>query len=93
MNEEEKSFIRDFVKIWITTHPKEVTELIQEVESLRLAQNNVFASSKSNDLRHLGQIPTDLMIKLKRAFPVLFRDNNLRWLVKEFPIFKVPEKI
>lgn len=56
--------------------------------------NQYGVKSKQMEMRVLTSVPRPLFMKLKQGYPTLFSDYKQHvWFAKNFPMFKLPEKI
>ena len=94
MTEVERKLFKDFVQIWINSHPDEIAMLIENRTYLKNIQQNKLGSNKSMTMRHAMELPVDLARKITNNFPNILKDKDqLHWFMTEYPIFTIAEKI
>jgi hypothetical protein len=92
MTEKDKALCRDFIEVWIQTHPVEMGEFKVEMDMEKSGMlDPVYGENESKTMRKTGNMPQDLFIKLKKEFPGLTQNDNegVKWILKEFPVFRL----
>lgn len=97
--------IRAIIEIWTRKYPMEVRAFKKEMQKFRETRSNKFAATdKAHDQRHIFKFPSTLWNRLtshvsKPEFlsmdkePTKDQQNEWSWVIAEFPMFVVPEKI
>ncbi len=91
-----KKFIEDCVKIYRSDFNEEYIEHLQNIKKFREQQENKYAWDKKSDveLRWGASVPTRLFSVLQSKLEKPLGDKEeLRWFIKTFPEFGIPEKV
>lgn len=91
---ESKQRIQFLIDLWDYANPEESQEFDRMMAGIIATRINSTASTKSKDMRYALEIPASLYEVIKKRFPLVFSDKKeLHWFMKNFPRFKVPNKI
>jgi hypothetical protein len=98
---EAQTFIKKVVEFYKKAFPLEYQAVVRQIKIIRNAQKNEFASIKRKDAameRKLIEIPETLfnifIIKLPQSFMEYYYSKpGTRWFAKEFPEFRVADRI
>lgn len=101
MNEGDKQWILDAIRLYDRNHPLDQDSIAMSVTSAKREQTELQKSFKvssrtgvvkgSQSDRRLGiSIPEELFIIIRRRYPNIFSDPaNYKWFKKNFPMFVV----
>lgn len=91
-----KTFIEDCVKVYRAEFNEEYIEHLKNVKAFRESQDNKYAWDKKSDieLRWGASVPSRLFKILSSKIDKPLGDKEeLRWFLKKFPEFQIPEKV
>lgn len=95
MDEVRKQFILDCVKKYIKENSEEYKNICKSVKLERVKKNKFASDGKADFMRWGTRIPEPLFNLLDKTLknPRFLDGDELHWWMKNFPQFRIPEKI
>lgn len=82
---------------WLNIHPEQAKDFLAANKEQREGKKNKYGATKDYSLRHVAEIPGEIMIFFDRLIPERIEDYGkqkfMRDFVKRYPGFRAAEKI
>jgi len=88
--------VRQIVEGYAERHPEEFMGCTEYVKTLRRAAKDTkygTMEGSGSEMRHIYELPDRLARGLTIKYPSVLSGRNLRYFLKLYPIFQIPEKL